>query len=201
MVAIIVQLMPASSKLYTVMAASLSWPVTCGFIIGYIGVAAPAVAGTPQEPAFVAASLLLGSILILLSVIDVRFYRLPDALTFSLLATGLALCFVFQWDDVRWRLAAAAFGFGTLYGVNKLYHYIRARDGLGPGDAKLLAAAGAWLGMEGVPTTLLIASLSGLGAALLSRLAGRPIAADTRLPFGPFLALGTWLTWFYGPMI
>ena len=192
MAAVMVQLMPASSKLYTVIAASLSWRVTCGFIIVYVGVAAPAVAGTPQEPAFVAASLLLGTILILLSVIDVRFYRLPDALTFSLLATGLALCFVFQWDDVR---------FGTLYGVGKLYHYIRGRDGLGLGDAKLLAAAGAWLGMEGVPTTLLIASLSGLGAALLGRLAGRPISADTRLPFGPFLALGTWLTWFYGPMI
>ena len=37
--------------------------------------------------------------------------------------------------------------------------------------------------------------------ALATQRAGRPIARNTRIPFGPFLALGTWLTWFYGPMI
>ena len=33
-----------------------------------------------------------------------------------------------------------------------------------------------------------------------SLLAGRQVKADQRLPFGVFLAAGTWLTWLYGPV-
>ena len=62
----------------------------------------------------------------------------------------------------------------------------------------MLAAAGAWLGLEGLAPTLLVASLSGLAAALISHAAGRPITAVTRVPFGPFLAGAIWLIWLYG---
>ena len=172
-----------------------------GFVIVYLAAVFPAVIGATHDRAFIGASVVLGTTLILLSAIDIRFFRLPNALTLPLLAAGLVFCAVFQWDDVRWRMAAAAFGFGILYGVAKLYFYLRGHRGLGLGDAKLLAASGAWLGIEGVPSTLLIASVSALCAALAAQLAGRPIARNTRIPFGPFLALGTWLTWFYGPMI
>jgi leader peptidase (prepilin peptidase) / N-methyltransferase len=197
---IIVHELAGSSTLYRTITSSLSWQ-TLGFVIVYLAAAIPAVMGTTHEAAFIGASIVLGAALILLSAIDIRFLRLPNALTLPLLVVGLVFCVVFQWDDVRWRIAAAAFGFGILYGVAKLYFYLRGRHGLGLGDAKLLAASGAWLGLEGVPSTLLIASVSALGVALAGQLAGRPIARNTRVPFGPFLALGTWLTWFYGPMI
>ena len=82
-----------------------------------------------------------------------------------------------------------------------LYRRWRGRDGLGLGDAKLLAASGAWLGLEGIAPTLLAASLSGLAAALIGHVAGRPIAAETRVPFGPFLAGATWLIWLYGAAV
>ncbi len=191
----------APCKLHKLIIASLDWQLTLSFAFGYLAVATPSVMGGSHDPAFLASSLVLGTALVLLSVIDVRFFRLPNALTLPLLAVGLALSFVFQWDDLLWRLAAAAFGFVILYGVAQLYFHIRGRHGLGLGDAKLLAASGAWLGIEGVPTTLLLASVGALCAALVAQLAGRQIATDTRIPFGAFLAGGTWLTWFYGPMI
>ena len=198
---IIVHDLASSPKLHQAIIASLTWQMTLGLVVIYLTVIIPAVSGAAHPPAFIGASIVLGTTLILLSAIDIRFLRLPNALTLPLLAAGLAFCVVFEWDDVRWRLAAAVFGFLILYAVAKLYFYLRGQHGLGLGDAKLLAASGAWLGIEGVPSTLLIASVSALCAALATQRAGRPIVRNTRIPFGPFLALGAWLTWFYGPMI
>ena len=69
--------------------------------------------------------------------------------------------------------------------------------GLGMGDAKLLAAIGAWLGLSLLPVTLFIAACSGLVAAAGATLTGRRMTAATAIPFGPFLALAAWLLWLY----
>ena len=182
-------------------AAAPPWRLALATAGLFAALAAPAFwTASPGLP-FIVPTLLLGAVLIWLSVIDIGSYRLPDALTLPLLAAGLAFSYLFQWDDLRWRVAASALGFGLLYAVAWFYFKLRGRHGLGLGDAKLLAASGAWLGVEGVPATLLLASCSALCAALVSAFAGRPVAADTRMPFGPFLALGTWLTWLYGPLV
>jgi leader peptidase (prepilin peptidase)/N-methyltransferase len=78
------------------------------------------------------------------------------------------------------------------------YRYARGRDGIGLGDAKLLAAAGAWVGVEALPTVLLIASLSGSVFASILKLRGMTLTSETRVAFGPFLALSFWLVWLYG---
>ena len=72
---------------------------------------------------------------------------------------------------------------------------MRGREGLGRGDAKLLAAAGAWVGVRALPQVVLAAALAGLVAAACLRLAGVRLGAQSALPFGPFLALATWLVW------
>ena len=61
--------------------------------------------------------------------------------------------------------------------VAYLYRKLRGRDGLGGGDAKLLAAAGAWVGASGLPQVVLIAALAGLVAAACLRLAGVRLGA------------------------
>jgi leader peptidase (prepilin peptidase) / N-methyltransferase len=171
----------------------------------YLLLAVPWLWSGPRTFAAVLPTVILGATLVALSIIDLATLRLPDALTLPLIAAGLICAAVFRWDgssalDLRGRIAAAALGYGLLYGVAWLYHRLRGRHGLGLGDAKLLAASGAWLGLEGVSPTLLVASLSALGAALVSYLAGRPLTAETRVPFGPFLAGATWLIWLYGPL-
>ena len=42
---------------------------------------------------------------------------------------------------------------------------------------------------------ILLAALAGLIAALCLRLAGTRLGPQSALPFGPFLALATWLVW------
>jgi leader peptidase (prepilin peptidase) / N-methyltransferase len=166
--------------------------------------ALPAFLAGPRTLAAVVPTLVLGAALVALSAVDLATLRLPDVLTLPLIAAGLVCALVFKWNgsswiDLRWRIAAAALGYGLLSATAWLYHRLRGRQGLGLGDAKLLAASGAWLGLEGIAPTLLVASLSGLAAALIGQIAGRPMTAETRVPFGPFLAGATWLMWLYGP--
>jgi leader peptidase (prepilin peptidase) / N-methyltransferase len=174
-------------------------------IAGYLALALPVLWSRPHTLAVFLPTLGLGATLIALSVIDLATMRLPDALTLPLIAAGLLCAAVLKWDgntagDLQWRVLAAALGYGLLLGVAWLYRRLRHRDGIGLGDAKLLAASGAWLGLEGVAPTLLVASLSALSAALIGQFAGRPVTATTRMPFGPFLAGATWLLWLYGPL-
>jgi leader peptidase (prepilin peptidase)/N-methyltransferase len=75
-----------------------------------------------------------------------------------------------------------------------LYFKLRSYQGLGLGDVKLLAASGVWVGIAGVPVQLLVASLTALAAAGCLHIAGRTVTRQTRLPFGPFLALGLLVT-------
>ena len=65
----------------------------------------------------------------------------------------------------------------------------REFDGKGYGDFKLLAAAGAWCGWQTLPMILLIASLGGIGYAIVSQLLQR--RTITTIAFGPWLALGS----------
>ncbi len=70
----------------------------------------------------------------------------------------------------------------------------------GLGDVKLFAAAGAWVGWQGLPSVLLIgAAASPVAAFILSWAKGARGLRQT-VPFGPYLALGLWITWLYGPV-
>ena len=74
-------------------------------------------------------------------------------------------------------------------------------EGLGRGDAKLIAAIGARVSWQGLPTVIVLGTASGRAFALLQSFAGRKAGLDTRLPFGSLLALGGWLVRLYGPLV
>jgi leader peptidase (prepilin peptidase)/N-methyltransferase len=154
----------------------------------------------PPDAAVVAASVLLGGTLAVLSAIDVRTYRLPDVLTLPLLIAGLAVAWGLDLAPLWWRVLSAAIGWGLLAGIALLYERARGVAGLGLGDAKLLAAGAAWVGGEGIPTLLLVGAVTALLFAGLGRVFGREIDRMTRLPFGPFLAVGIWCVWLLGPL-
>ncbi|MGH7114774.1 MAG: prepilin peptidase [Stellaceae bacterium] len=138
---------------------------------------------------------LLGWWLLALAWIDVRHWLLPDALTLPLILVGLAAAIAFDPRALLDRALGAVAGYLALRGIAMLYRVVRGRDGLGEGDAKLLAAAGAWVGASGLPQVVLIAALAGLFAAACLRLAGLRLGLRSAVPFGPFLALATWLVW------
>ncbi|MGC2524296.1 MAG: A24 family peptidase [Stellaceae bacterium] len=138
---------------------------------------------------------ILGWWLLALAWIDLRHWLLPDVLTLPLIVAGLAGALLFDPGGLTDRALGAVLGYVAFRLVAYAYRKVRGRDGLGAGDAKLLAAAGAWVGASGLPQVILFAALAGLVAAACLRLAGVRLGAASALPFGPFLALATWLVW------
>jgi leader peptidase (prepilin peptidase) / N-methyltransferase len=143
----------------------------------------------------------LGWTLLALAVIDWKHELLPDPLTLPLIPAGLAVAWAIDPEQLLAHAVGAAVGFLAFAALALAYERLRGREGLGLGDAKLLAAAGAWLGWQALPSVVVIAAVSGLLVALFHAARGQRLEATTRLPFGPHLALGFWLVWLYGPLL
>ncbi len=142
------------------------------------------------------ADCVFGWVLLALGWIDWDRFRLPDVLTLPLLLAGLAVTARLDPVTLTEHAAAAAGGYVLFRLVAGFYRLARGRAGLGEGDAKLMAAIGAWVGIGGLSSTLLAGALLGLVFGL-GRVAARRGSLATAIPFGPFLAIGAWLTRIY----
>ncbi len=173
-------------------------PLYLALEFGALGIAI--WAATVAEGWVLWASCALGWVLLALAVIDWRDGLLPDVLTLPLIPFGLAIAYLEDPASLWSHAIGALAGYLCFAAIRFLYRRLRGRDGLGLGDVKLLAAAGAFVSWEGLPSVVLIAAIAGLIVVLGSTAFGRKIALDQRLPFGPALCLGLWLVWLYGPL-
>lgn len=160
-------------------------PESLGAELFALAIATVAVIALPFSSAVLVA--LVGWVLLAAALVDRRTLLLPDVLTLPLLLAGIAAAW-FGLAPARplEALSGAALGFAFLALVAQLYRALRGREGLGLGDAKLMAAAGAWLGPLALPRVLFIGALCALAVALASGAWRRP---EQPLPFGPWLAL------------
>ena len=147
----------------------------------------------------------LGWCLLGLAITDWQAFILPDALTLPLIPIGLFQAWSSAASDpisaILDRGFGALAGFGVFVALGWGYQRLRQRAGLGLGDAKLMAAAGAWLGWAALPWVVLLAGSAGLlGAVLANREEGLP-AADLAVPFGTYLAASIGVIWFLRPAV
>lgn len=160
-------------------------------LAGAAAVAVVAAACLDNGQAWPAA--LLGWTLLALARIDLSHGLLPDRLTLPLGLAGLAVA----WGEAPWSFEAALLGagagFASLALIAALYRRWRRRDGMGLGDAKLLGAGGAWLGVAALPLTVCLAAVGALGAVLAARALGWRFEREGAIPFGPFLCLAVWI--------
>ena len=129
------------------------------------------------------------------AVLDARHFWLPDRLTAVLALGGIAVGGFVSGASLLERIAAGAGAFLVLALVTLAYRRVRGRDGMGAGDVKLFAAIGLWTGAAPLPVILLLASIAGLGAAVIQ---GR--RRIDRIPFGTCLvfaaiAWSAWVSW------
>ncbi len=128
-------------------------------------------------------------VMLALTFIDLDTQLLPDDLTLPLLWAGLIANAFGVFTDLHSAVLGAAGGYMVLWSVYWAFRLITRKEGMGFGDFKLLAAIGAWTGWQVLPVAIIISA--GLGAvvgSLLLWLAKK--GSDTRIPFGPYLALG-----------
>lgn len=133
------------------------------------------------------ASALLGIILGWICVTDIRRYQIPDTASVGLIVSGLALSLASPLVTPITATLGATIGYGTFAALGALFYHHTGRDGLGLGDAKLLAACGAWLGPRDLPVLVGVAAVSALVFAVLTR--------QRRIAFGPWLSGAFWMIW------
>lgn len=149
----------------------------------------------PSVPHLASAALYLN--LWALTLFDIRSFRLPNLLTAVLFVTGFAHAYVAPRFGFGDHIIGALVGLLLFPVINAVYKRLRGRDGIGLGDAKLLAGIGAWLGWPALPFVLLAASISGLLFGIYGVATKRVKITETRIPFGPFLCFGCWLVWLF----
>jgi leader peptidase (prepilin peptidase) / N-methyltransferase len=174
-----------------------AWPT--GLAVLYAVPALSLWRGGAPDGSVLLLSLILAAALIALSEFDRKTFRLPDPITIPLVLSGVVAA-ALMGKGLVWHALSAGLGLMLILLVDQGYRAWRGYAGIGVGDAKLFAASGAWLGAEALPTVLLWACVSALGVLLLAHGLGRRVGARTAIPFGSFLAFGTWLVWCLGPL-
>jgi leader peptidase (prepilin peptidase) / N-methyltransferase len=127
--------------------------------------------------------------LLYLAYFDLRTFRLPNIVTLPLILLGLIFngLSVTSFASFEDSALGAILGYISLWFLNLLYCTLKKQDGIGMGDAKLLAALGAWLGWLALPEILFMASLAGLIGGFIW-LAWNKQNYRATFPFCPFLA-------------
>lgn len=122
--------------------------------------------------------------LLALSLIDLKVQLLPDRLLVPCGIVGLIANLYGVFTTPSLAIWGLVLGFVSLWLINAIFKLITKKDGMGLGDAKLLAVLGAWLGAWALPLVVFIGALLGvlIGAAL-----GKKRQA---FAFGPYLAVG-----------
>lgn len=131
--------------------------------------------------------------LLSLSLIDLKHQLLPDIITLPLLWLGLLININYVFASSADAIIGAIVGYLSLWMIAELYALVRKRQGLGLGDAKLLAALGAWHGWQALPEILLGAALLGLIVGLIQIMLKKH-AFNKPFPFGPYLAIAGWIS-------
>ena len=161
---------------------------------------------------------IFAALLVVLTITDLRERMLPDKVNFFGLAVGLFLSFFIAPVDgtATWlsnhlfafpppapvlsfadALLGAAVASGLLWFVAEGYFRLRGHEGMGLGDVKMMAMAGAFLGIQRALLTILLGSLLGsiVGAAVIGIWRK---SSDFELPFGTFLGVGAMIVVFLG---
>jgi len=145
--------------------------------------------------------------LVAISLIDADHQIIPDSIVIPLMWGGLIMSlfhplagagtlFIAPQDAV----VGAVAGYLSLWSVYQLFKLVTGKEGMGYGDFKLLAALGAWLGWQALPTIILMSAVVGatIGIALII-FRGRD--RQIPIPFGPYLAAAGWITMLWGETI
>lgn len=146
------------------------------------------------------AGCILTCILIVQSGIDIENKLIPDEITMPALWLGIIFSLNNVFTELDNAVLGAIAGYLVLWCTYWIFYIATKKEGMGYGDFKLLAMLGAWLGWQMLPVIIIFSSVFGSIIGLLL-LMFNGTDRNTRIPFGPFLALGGWIAMLWGEAI
>ena len=170
--------------------------IACSIVIASL-FAAPATSGLLGGA--------LGLLMLAVAVADARAFIIPDKLTIAAFLLALTNAAIEGLASMPENIAVAALRGLVLalafFALREIYLRLRHRHGIGLGDVKLAAVAGAWLDWTLIPVAIEIAALTALTLYIANQLVlRRPLCAAAKLPFGLFFAPAIWVCWLLNAM-
>jgi len=143
--------------------------------------------------------MLLGTVLIIITFIDLKEKIIPDILSYPFMIIGFLFSFFREDLTPMNSFLGILAGGGSLLLVAVAGTYLFKKEAMGGGDVKLAAMIGAFLGWQLTLLSLFFGFFLGaiIGIIILVLSKGK----SEIVPFGPFIALGTIITIFWGENI
>ena len=137
--------------------------------------------------------LILFVFFIIIFFIDLKHFIIPDSLTFPLMIIGFLKSFDPNLNQTIFpnyinSLIGGVTGYLVIWSIIYLYKVIRKKEGMGLGDAKLLAAIGFWFGWARLPFVIFFSSFVALVVAIPSLLK-KTKRMSSEIPFGPYIII------------
>ena len=138
--------------------------------------------------------LILSIFFIIIFFIDLKHFIIPNVLTFPLMAIGLLKSFYPNLNKAIFpnyinSLIGGLIGYAIIWLIIYFYEKVRKKDGMGLGDAKLMAAIGFWFGWASIPIVIFVSSFVALVFAIPS-LIKKSLSMSSEIPFGPYIIVG-----------
>jgi leader peptidase (prepilin peptidase)/N-methyltransferase len=144
--------------------------------------------------------IILSMFLLVIFFIDLKHYIIPNELTFPLMGIGFLKSFDPNLNTAIFpnfinSLIGGVLGYLLIWSIIFFYKQIRNKEGMGLGDAKLLAVTGFWFGWVSVPFVIFSSSIIAL-ISVIPSLMTKKRKMTSQIPFGPYIVIAT-VIYFY----
>ena len=140
--------------------------------------------------------IILFLLFLIIFFIDLKHYIIPDVLTFPMMALGFFKSFDPNLSPIFPNyinsLLGGIIGYGIIWLLIIFYKKIRNKEGMGLGDAKLLAVIGFWFGWISIPFVIFLSSVTAL-IIVTPDLLKKSKKLTSEIPFGPYIITGTFI--------
>ena len=132
-------------------------------------------------------------IYLMILFIDLKHFIIPDILNYGIIVLAIIKNFLPNLDliftqDIMLSLAGGIVGYLSIWLIIYLYKQIRKKEGMGLGDAKLMAVIGFWFGWISIPFVMFISSVVAL-IIVVPSLINKSKKMSSEIPFGPYIIL------------
>jgi len=130
---------------------------------------------------------------IIIFFIDLKHFIIPNSLTFSMMVLGFIKSFnqnlISLFPNYLNSLLGGILGYGIIWSIIFFYKLARNKEGMGLGDAKLLAVIGFWFGWIAIPFVIFSSSIIAL-ISVIPSLLNKSKKLSSEIPFGPYIIIG-----------
>ena len=148
---------------------------------------------------------ILSLILIMILFIDLENFIIPDSLNFIIMGLALLKNFLPNFGtslihEINQSIIGGMVGYLSIWLIIYLYKTFKKIDGMGFGDAKLMAGIGLLFGWQSIPFILFVSSILGL-IFVVPSLIKKQKTMRTEIPFGPFIIVACLIYFAQGDLL